>query len=94
FEGGGALQVSDDSSGEMCVEGFKTVPGLLSLIEKVALVPRGAAAGHKAAACELVLEALVAQKRISRAEGGRYSRARHEGPHKPPFQYGTDPFTT
>lgn len=90
FEGGGVLQISDDASGEACVRGFETVPGLLPLVERVGLAPEDSSPGHVAAACELVLEALVAQRRISRS-AGRYVRARHEGPHKP-FSHGADPF--
>lgn len=79
FEGGGALQVGDDASSEACVKGFTIVPGLLDLVEGVGLAPASAGAGVRAAACELVLEALVAQKRISRSPGG-YRKARHQGP--------------
>lgn len=90
FEDGGVLQISDDASGEACVRGFETVPGLLPVVERVGLAPEDSSPGHVAAACELVLEALVAQRRISRSED-RYVRARHEGPHKP-FSHGPDPF--
>jgi magnesium chelatase subunit I len=79
FESGSALQVGEDSSAEACVMGFQTVPGLLDLVQDVGLAPAGGGDGLRAAACELVLEALVAQKRISRRAGG-YARARHEGP--------------
>ena len=79
FEGGGALQLSEDAAAEACVRGFKAVPGLLALVEMVGLAPAGASPGLRAAACELVLEALVAEKRITRSRGGSYSRARHEG---------------
>lgn len=83
FETGGALQVGDDSSSSACVKGFQTVPGLLDLVQMVGLAPDAASDGHRAAACELVLEALVAQKRISRSSAG-YARA----PHQPPQQGG------
>ncbi|MBT8396504.1 MAG: magnesium chelatase [Gemmatimonadetes bacterium] len=76
FEGGGALQLSEDSSADACLEAFGLVPGLLDLVEWVSLAHSSAAAGVKAAASELVLEALVAERRISRTETG-YS--------KPPF---------
>jgi magnesium chelatase subunit I len=68
FESGGALQVSDDAGARACVQGFEQVPGLLAVVET---------AGERAAACELVLEALVAARRISRSEGG-YEKARHQ----------------
>ena len=90
FETGGALQVGDDSAAEACVLGFSTVPGLLELISNVGLVSDGANDGHRAAACELVLEALVAQRRISRSSGG-YTRAPHEGPTPGKGYQGFDP---
>ena len=76
FESGGALQVSDDAAAEACVRGFGHVPGLLSLIGAVGLAGEKSQPGVRAAACELVLEALVAEHRISRSDGG-YTRARH-----------------
>jgi magnesium chelatase subunit I len=78
FEAGGVLQVGDDASADACVKGFEAVPGLLELVELVGLAPADKGDGTRAAACELVLEALVAQKRISRSPGG-YTKARHEG---------------
>jgi len=80
FEEGGALQVSPDAAAEACVRGFETVPGLLEAVETVGLAGGDALSGVRAAACELVLEALVDEKRISRTLGGGYRRARHEGP--------------
>ena len=79
FEEGAALQVADDASAEACLKGFGSVPGLLEVVGSTGLAGNGASAGRKAAACELVLEALVAGRRISRNDGGRYGRARHEG---------------
>jgi magnesium chelatase subunit I len=80
FEEGGALQVSDDAAARACVQGFRQVPGLVDLAENGHLAGPDAEEGERAAACELVLEALVAERRISRAEGGGYRRARHGGP--------------
>jgi magnesium chelatase subunit I len=79
FEEGGALQVSEDAAASTCVEGFRVVPGLLELVENLGLAPSSASPGLRAAACELVLEALVAERRISRTDGG-YGRARFEEP--------------
>lgn len=73
FEGGGALQVSDDSGSEACLKAFSAVPGLLEVVDRVGLSPISAPAGVRAAACELVLEALVAERRVSRIDGG-YAR--------------------
>jgi magnesium chelatase subunit I len=90
FEGGGAIQVGDDASAGACVQGFETVPGLLELVENVGLAPSAASDGVRAAACELVLEALVAQKRVSRTSSG-YMRAPHQGPPKGKGYQGFDP---
>lgn len=79
FEEGGALQVSEDAGAQACMQGFRTVPGLLEVVRATGLAGNGASAGRQAAACELVLEALVAGRRISRSEAGGYGRARHEG---------------
>ncbi len=76
FESGGALQVSDDATSHACVQGFAQVDGLFDLVAIVGLASDNAPVGVRAAACELVLEALVAGRRISRSEGG-YERARH-----------------
>ncbi|MFL5582284.1 MAG: magnesium chelatase [Gemmatimonadaceae bacterium] len=77
FDAGGALQVGDDVSTRAAHDGFRTVPGLLALVRDVGLAP---ASDHAAtaAACELVLESLVARKKISRSDTGAYGRAQHE----------------
>lgn len=90
FETGGALQVGEDSAAEACVKGFATVPGLLDLVENVGLAPSKDGDGHRAAACELVLEALVAQRRISRTSAG-YTRAPHQHPGQGKGYQGFDP---
>ncbi len=90
FETGGALQVGENASSSACVRGFETVPGLLELVEDVGLAGAAASDGLRAAACELVLEALVAQKRISRSSAG-YTRAPHEGPAPGQGYQGFDP---
>ncbi len=78
FESGGVLQLSDLASADALLEGFRTVPGLLDVVEGIGLAPAGSP--RAAAASELVLEALVAQRRISRLDGGGYSRARRPKP--------------
>jgi len=90
FETGGALQVGEDAASSACVRGFETVPGLLELVENVGLAPAAGGDGLRAAACELVLEALVAQKRISRTSSA-YVRARHQGPSHGKGYQGFDP---
>jgi magnesium chelatase subunit I len=79
FEEGSALQIVGDAGAEAALVGFQSVPGLLEAVENSGLCGRGGSAGRKAAACELILEALVAGRRISRTDAGGYGRARHEG---------------
>lgn len=82
FERGGVLQVGDTAAGQASLQGFEAVPGLLDAVRRIGL-SRSDSAGWSAAACELVLEALVADRRISRAEGGRYGRAPSRRPQGP-----------
>lgn len=85
FDEGGALKVSQQERSEVCLQGFATVPGLLELVERAGLASRKDPA-LSVAACELVLEGLVAQKRISRSDELGYVRSR---PDKgPPFGKG------
>ncbi len=91
FEMGGVLQVGADSSAEACVQGFELVPSLLQLVEHVGLAPKSCSDGCRAGACELVLEALVAERRIGRSMSGGYVRARHE-PSPGKGYKGFDPF--
>jgi magnesium chelatase subunit I len=74
FDQGGALKVSHGERSDLCLQGFATVP---SLVEAVTLV--GLADGKNdavtVAACELILEGLVAQKRLSRNDEFGYMRA-------------------
>ncbi len=77
FDGGGALQVADDASTRLVRQGFDLVPGLVDTVTALGLAPRDDAA-LVSVACELLLEALVARRRISRSEQGRYGRAERE----------------
>jgi magnesium chelatase subunit I len=90
FEEGGALQISPDSSSAACVAGFGSVPGLMETVQSVGLVPSTASPGHQAAACELLLEALVAERRLSRNDNA-YGKAPEEGPQGKGYK-GFDPF--
>jgi magnesium chelatase subunit I len=74
FDGGGALQVTDDVPATTMVQAFETVPTLVTQIRNLGLAD-GRDAGTMAAACELVLEALVARRKISRSDSGAYGRA-------------------
>jgi magnesium chelatase subunit I len=82
FERGGILQLTDTSAAEASVQGFRTIDGLLTVAEQLGVDVDGAP-GHAAAACELVLEALVARRKISRSESGEYGRAVPEQRRRP-----------
>jgi magnesium chelatase subunit I len=84
FDAGGALQVNDDVSAESVVDGFRSVPGLLGIVELTALADKNDKP-LVAAACELVLESLVARRKISRSDAGLYSRS-HEEKRRRPYQ--------
>ena len=74
FDQGNALQVDGDVSSGAMVEGFQRIPGLLDVVHRSGLGESGDAS-VVAAASELVLEALVARKKISRSDTGMYGRA-------------------
>ncbi|HUR91952.1 MAG TPA: magnesium chelatase [Gemmatimonadaceae bacterium] len=86
FDAGGALQVTDDVAADAAVRGFEAVPGLIDLVELVSLAKAGDVP-VTAAACELVLEALVARRKISRTDGGSYGRALDEKRRRPGQDY-------
>src|SRR5712691_6797515 len=83
FDEGGALKISSDERAEPVLKGFSVVPGLLDLVDQVGLAGKKDP-GTLVAACELVLEGLVAEKRISRSEELGYVRARPD-PKGPPY---------
>jgi magnesium chelatase subunit I len=67
FDQGSALKISGDEKSEAAVKAFALVPGLLALVHDSGLAP-AKDVPMEVAASELVLEALAAQKRISRNE--------------------------
>jgi magnesium chelatase subunit I len=77
FDSGSALQVADDVPLKLVKQGFDTVPGLVSMVVALGLAPKGDTA-MIVVACELVLEALVARRKISRSDAGTYGRAERE----------------
>ncbi|MFL5474067.1 MAG: magnesium chelatase [Gemmatimonadales bacterium] len=77
FDQGGALKVSGDQRSDVCLKGFSVVPGLVETVTEFGLSGSNDAA-RQVAACELVLEGLASQKRISRSEELGYSRAKPE----------------
>ena len=82
FDVGGALEVTEEASADVLVKGFATVPTLLDIVRDLGLAPADDAP-VTAAACELVLEALVARNKISRTDTGRYGRAVQEQRRRP-----------
>ena len=88
FDGGAALQVTDDAPAKTLRSAFDTVPGLMALVVEHDLAP-DRDDPLVAGACELVLEALVARRKISRNEKGQYGRAREEGRRR---RTGEEPF--
>jgi magnesium chelatase subunit I len=67
FDQGSALKIGGDEKHQVAVKAFALVPGLLPLVHDTGLAPAGDQP-VEVAACELVLEALAAQRRISRNE--------------------------
>ncbi len=89
FDGGAALQVTDDATASALRSAFETVPGLVTLVLEHELAPFDDDA-LVVGACELALEALVARRKISRTDTGQYGRAaRDEGRRR---RGGEDPF--
>ena len=87
FDEGGALLVDDDAKSGIVAKGFETVPGLLGIVHGTGLATTDDPA-QTVAACELVLEALVARKRISRNDSGAYGRATPEPRRRPNDLFG------
>jgi magnesium chelatase subunit I len=82
FDQGSALQVSDDTALPVVRKGFDLVPGLVETVVALGLAKKGDDA-MIVVACELVLEALVARRKISRTDAGSYGRAERESRRKP-----------
>ncbi len=78
FDAGSALQVAEDAGAGALRAAFETVPGLVAMVVAEGLAPASDDA-LVTLACELVLEALVARRKISRNDQGQYGRAREEG---------------
>jgi magnesium chelatase subunit I len=77
FDQGGALKVSGDERSEVCLNGFRLVPGLVELTHTTGLARRNDAA-TAVAACELILDGLAAHKKITRTDELGWTRARPE----------------
>lgn len=87
FDEGSALQVDEDARADLVYRAFEVVPGLMGVVHGAGLSAEDDPA-QSVAACELVLEALVARKRISRSETGEYGRATPEPRRRPNDLFG------
>ena len=67
FDSGQALKITGDEKSALAVKAFGEVPGLILVAQSIA-AGKDTDPGTTVAACELVLEALAAQKRISRSD--------------------------
>ncbi len=77
FNDGGTLQVSDLDSSDLCLKSFRRVDGLLSAAAQSGLSDKSQPA-LMVSVCEMILEGLHAQKKISRSEERGYAAARQE----------------
>jgi magnesium chelatase subunit I len=82
FDQGSALQVGDDIAIDLVRKGFDLVPGLVDTVTALGLAKKGDDP-MIVVACELVLEALVARRKISRSDAGAYGRAERESRRRP-----------
>jgi magnesium chelatase subunit I len=87
FDDGGALRISGTDSAELCLKSFRRVSGLIDAAIESGLADKSQP-GVLVAACELILEGLHAQKKISRSEERGYSAAKPE-----PREYGYESFS-
>ncbi len=78
FDRGGVVQLADMARDDALLEGLSGVPSLMAVVAGLDI--EGESDGARAAAAELVLEALVAERRISRNDAGRYSRGKRRPP--------------
>ena len=79
FDEGGALKMSAGERSDVCLKGLGVVPGLFATVEAAGLAPKKDPA-TMVSASELVLEGLVANKRISSTEEIGYTRVAPEAP--------------
>lgn len=91
FDAGGVLQISDTAAAEIGWRGLSRVPGLVEALGRSPLYREDDEA-ESVAGAELLLEGLAAHRRISRAEGGGYARARPDRPRKGLGGLGGGPF--
>jgi magnesium chelatase subunit I len=87
FNDGGTLRVSDTDSTELCLKSFRSVTGLFDAASRSGLSHKSQPA-VTVAVCELILEGLYAQKKISRSDERGYAAAKQE-----PREYGYESFS-
>ncbi|MEN8376192.1 MAG: magnesium chelatase [Gemmatimonadota bacterium] len=87
FDRGGVLQVGDTAAAAAALEGLTAVAGLEGAVRRAGMWD-GASPGARVAGCELVLEALAAERRISRSSGGAFRRRRARKRPAPPSAGG------
>ena len=87
FDEGAALQVDEDASSRAIYQALDSVAGLLRVVHDTGLAAEDDYA-QAVSAAELVLEALVARKRISRSDAGEYARATPEPRRRPNDLFG------
>ena len=75
FDQGSALKIGGDERAKVAIKAFALVPDLLPLVHDLEFADPGDEP-VEVAACELALEALAAQKRISRSEEYGYTAVR------------------
>jgi magnesium chelatase subunit I len=87
FNDGGTLRVADTDSTDLCLSSFRQVKGLIGAALKSGLAAKSEPA-LLVSACELILEGLHAQKKISRSDERGYAAAKSE-----PRGYGYENFS-
>jgi magnesium chelatase subunit I len=75
FDDGGTIRVSDTDSAETCLKNFRRVAGLINAASESGLADMSKPA-LTSAVCELLLEGLHAQKKISRSDERGYAAAK------------------
>jgi len=78
FDKGSALRIAPEEKGDICLKGYALVPGLFDAAVVGGLVQSRNETARMVSACELILEGLAAEKRISRTDEAGYSRAKPE----------------
>jgi magnesium chelatase subunit I len=87
FNDGGTLRVSDTDGTQLCLSSFRQVKGLVGAALQSGLAEKSEPA-IMVSACEIILEGLHAQKKISRSDERGYASAKSE-----PRGYGYENFS-